>query len=132
MTVYLLFLLFLTFFSDAVQEKSIPHVRCATVRSDYFEDRYYGKVIPLEAIIINPQEKYVFELVERDTPLGKRTYHNKIGISVIEIKGGAAAVSSVIQPGSRIAIDSNSLTLALLKLGEKNQWTFSTRPQHML
>ena len=96
---YLAALLVFTFLSNQILQASVPHVKVYEVRSDYFGDTLYNKVVPISAVTYDANgNACVFELVERNTPLGKRYYLNKVGALVLEqdIRKKTCAIDSAI------------------------------------
>ncbi len=96
---YLAALLVFTFLSNQILQASVPHVKVHEARSDYFGDTLYNKVVPISAVTYDANgNACVFELVERNTPLGKRYYLNKVGALVLEkdIRKKTCAIDSAI------------------------------------
>ncbi len=95
---YLAALAVLTFLSAQILEASVPHVTVHEVRSDYYGETYYNKVVPLSTVASDADGEYVFELVKRDTPLGERYYLNRVGVLVLsrDIRKKTCAIDSAI------------------------------------
>ena len=66
--------------------------------------------MPLAAIEWRTEGECVYELIERDTPLGTRIYLHRVNISVLETGSDQtfAAISAPVPSGTRVAIPTDA------------------------
>ena len=109
--VYLLTLAGLTFFSDHMLKKQLPEVEAVHVTSGTVNDTYYNKTVPLSAVYSDEKGQCLFEIVIRETPLGKRYYLNRVDAVILETDAGTmnTAVESVLSHNSLLVKDCSVL-----------------------
>ena len=97
-------MLYMTVFSQAMLEKTIPSVTGSSIESGYLEAVFYSQIVPEEAVFRNENGDYLFEIIEKKSPLGVRYYVKKVKAEILAADPDKAlyAVSSALPPGSRI------------------------------
>ncbi len=111
LSLYLGVLAVLTFLSNHILEKTVPHVDSCAVVSAYIDENYYDKAVPRTAICYSDQYgAYVFEVVRKKTPLGERCYLNRTSVNVLktDIRSGITAISTSLSWGSEIIKENSS------------------------
>ena len=109
--IYLLLLAGLTFFSDHILKTRLPEVEAVHVTSGTVNDTYYNKTVPLSAVYSDEKGQYLFEIVIRETPLGKRYYLNRVNAVILETDADTmkTAVESVLPHNALLVRDCSVL-----------------------
>lgn len=104
LSVYLVFMLLFLLISEQHLNLYLANVRYAYVESRYFDGAYFEKVIPSETISADSEGACVYEIITRDTPIGKRNYLHRVSIAVLKTFDNHqfAAISSSVELGSRV------------------------------
>lgn len=82
-SLYFLMLGVLTIFSGEFQKSSLPVLQRTRITSSELNGTYYDQVLPSSAVFADENGNYVFQLIERETPLGKRFYIERINAHII-------------------------------------------------
>ena len=101
-------MLYLTVFSQTMLDKTIPSVTGRSIESGYLEDVFYSQIVPEEAVFRNENGDYLFEIIEKQSPLGVRYYVKKVKAEILAADPDKAlyAVSTAVPAGSRIVTGS--------------------------
>ena len=101
-------MLALTFFSNYVLQNTIPKVSTGRISGGTCGGVFYEKTVPFSALFMDKESSYLFEIVEKDTPLGKRYYLNRVNAVVLQrdYETKTAGIASAAELHCRILTDS--------------------------
>jgi len=104
---FLLVMLILTFCSNTVLKRSVPGVDTGNISGGYCDGVFYEKTVPFGALFSDDNSFYIFEIIERDTPLGVRYYLNRVNAVVLcrDYKAKTAGIATAAEINCRILID---------------------------
>lgn len=104
---YVIILGILTLFSNQLMKASLPEVNTYRVTNTYISGEYYDTVVSKECISFDEEGAIIYELVERDTPLGTRYYVRKQRIEIRAEDERMAAVRPVLDWKTQIIQNSS-------------------------
>lgn len=104
---YVIVLGILTLFSNQLMKASLPEVNTYRVTNTYISGEYYDTVVSKECISFDEEGAIIYELVERDTPLGTRYYVRKQRIEIRAEDERMAAVRPVLDWKTQIIQNSS-------------------------